>query len=53
MRIFKSYGKFIKTKYKNFDIFKPCNLNIDSDANININGYFNFNLPCILDKKII
>lgn len=51
MRIFKSYRKFIRTKYKNFDIFKPCNLNIDSDANININGYFNFNLPCTLDKK--
>lgn len=28
MRIFKSYRKFIRIKYKNFDIFKLCNLNI-------------------------
>ena len=38
-------------KYKNCDIFKPCNIKIDKSANININGYFNFNFPCILDKK--
>lgn len=42
--------KIIK-KYKNCDIFKPCNIKIDKSANININGYFNFNIPCILDKK--
>ena len=39
------FRKTIKTKYKNIDIFKPCNVYIDDNAKIEIDGYFNFNLP--------
>lgn len=47
----KIFSKVIRNKYKNFDIYKPCNVDIHKNSNIEIDGYFNFNLPCILKKK--
>lgn len=49
--MFNIFKKTIKTKYKNLDIFKPCNVSIHENAKLNIDGYFNFNLPCQLDIK--
>lgn len=45
------FNKIKRNKHKNFDIYKPCNVNIDKNSNIEIEGYFNFNLPCILKNK--
>ena len=39
------FRKTIKTKYRNLDIFKPCNVYIDENSSIEINGYLNFNMP--------
>ena len=47
----KIFSKVIRNKYKNFDIYKPCNVDIHKSSKIEIDGYFNFNLPCILKKK--
>jgi acetyltransferase-like isoleucine patch superfamily enzyme len=38
------FGKTIKTKYNNIDIYKPCNVNIHNNAQINVKGYLNFNI---------
>ena len=42
---FNIFRKIVKTKYKNLEIFKPCNVYIDKHSNIEIDGYFTFNLP--------
>lgn len=45
------FSKIIRYKYKNFDIYKPCNIDIHKNSKIEIDGYFNFNLPCTLNNK--
>lgn len=47
----KIFSKIMRNRYRNFDIYKPCNVNIDKNSNIDIDGFFNFNLPCTLKNK--
>lgn len=37
-------NKFVKNRFKNMDIYKPCSISIGEDATITVDGYCNFNV---------